>query len=191
MTPSIGAHFACVEFKAENKPRESMRRLKVAVIVIAVVAAAIVVYVAEGPLNSPVVACMRRGAGIGSGVLVNAAITVTPGKNSGNLTLILQDQSCEYISSAEVTSMRPSLIVNRIPHEENFSYPSLITNASFITYNGELVSPSNRVPIGGSAMGSVIVNGVQVGTSYTVNIFVSFSGNGISYANVTAEVIAA
>jgi hypothetical protein len=168
-----------------------MRRLKVAVIVVAVLAAAIVVDAAYGPLNSPVVVCMRGGAGIGSGVLVNAAMSVMPGQNSGNLTLAFQDQSCEYISGAKVTSMRPSVIVDGIPHEEeNISYSSLIDNASFINYNGVLVSPTNKVPPGGNVMGSIGVNGVEVGTSYTMDIIVSFSGNGLSYAYVTAEVTA-
>jgi hypothetical protein len=170
-----------------------MRRLKIAVFVVAVLAAAIVVYVAYGPLTSPVVVCMRGGAGIGSGVLVNAAMSVMPEEDSGNLTLTIQDQTCGYISGAEVTSMRPSVIVDGVPHEEeNISDSSLITNASFITYNGGLVSPTNRVPLGGSAMGSISVNGVQVGTSYTMDIIISFSGNpGLSYAYVTAEVTAA
>jgi len=170
-----------------------MRRLKVAVIVIAVLTAAIVIYVAYGPLNSPVVACMSGGAGIGNGVLVDVTMSVVPGKDSGNLTLALQDRSCGYISGAEVTSMRPSVIVGGIPHEEeNSSDSSLITNASFISYNGGLVSPTNRVPLRGSAMGSLSVNGIEVGTSYTMDIVVSFSGNsGLSYAYVTAEVTAA
>jgi hypothetical protein len=167
-----------------------MRRLKVAVIVVAVLTAAVVVYVAYGPLNSPVAVCERGGAGIGSGVLVNAAMSVMPGENSGNLTLTLQDQSCEYISGAEVTSMRPAVVVGGIPHEENISDSSLITNASFVSYNGGLVSPTNSVPLGGSAMGSISINGVEVGTSYTMDIVISFSGNGLGYAYVTAEVTA-
>ena len=167
-----------------------MRRLKVAAIIIAVLAAVVITYVA---LTDPVVVCMKGGAGVGSGVLVTATMKMNPGGDSGNLTLALRDQTCAYISGADVTSMRPSVIVNGTPQiQENLSYSSLVTNASFISHNGALVSPTNRIPVGGSATGSLGVGGVQVGTAYTMDIVVLFSGNpGVNYAHVTAEVTAA
>ena len=168
-----------------------MLRLKVAVVIIAVLAAIVIIYVAYGPLTTPVVVCMRGGAGIGSGVLVTAEMNMNPTGDGGKLTLTLKDQTCGYISGAEVTSMRPSVLAHEIPHQENLSDPSLVTNASFISYDGALVGPTNRIPLGGSATGSLSVSGVEVGTSYTMDIVISFSGNsGLSYAYVTAEVAA-
>lgn len=167
-----------------------MRRLKIAVIAV-LAAAPVIAYLAYASLTDPVVICMRGDAGIGSGVLVNAEMNMNPGKGSGNLTLTLKDHTCAYISGVEVTSMRPSVVASGIPRPENLSYPSLITNASFVNHNGVLVSSENRVPIGGSAIGSLGVNGVEVGTSYTMDIVISYSGqSGVGYTYVTAEVTA-
>jgi hypothetical protein len=154
-----------------------MQHAKVtAVIVIIVLASSVVAYEAfeyYQSSNSALAKCERGAANGASGIgtVISGEMEVPSGSSVGNLTLNVKNDACGFVSGVVVMTMRPTLDGSA----ENPSFPSLITNVSFFEHGGSLVSPSNTIPLGGSATGSISVQNVSANESYTMQIAISFT----------------
>ncbi len=155
-----------------------MRRAKmIAVTLIIALASSVVAYEAFDVYqssNSALAKCERGAANGASGITASVygvEMGVSPGSDTGNLTLSILNDACGFVSGVVVMTMRPTL-----NGTEDLSVPSLVTNASFVEYNGSSVSPSNTIPLdGGIGSGSLSVQNVSPNQSYTMEIAILFT----------------
>ncbi len=126
------------------------------IIIVAIVVIGAVGYTEYQTYNSPTAKCDRNAAQGDSAVgeiLVFSNIIVNQGTNAGNLTMRLSGSACAPISDFVITAVNPFL--------------SGVVNASFIEYQGVLVSPAHPEPIGQQASGSISLSNVSATQSYT------------------------
>jgi hypothetical protein len=84
------------------------------------------------------------------------------GSTGSNLTLTVTNTTCSPIVGVLVVSVQPSV--------------AGVSNATFVEFDGNLVSASSPLPAGQIATGSLPVTGIQAGQKYTLLVTVQFSG---------------
>lgn len=132
------------------------KRTLAAIIIVAIVVIATVGYTEYQNYNSPTAKCDRNAAQGDSQVgfiLLNPTISVAQGASIGNLTIRLPGSGCAPISGFVITAVQPFL--------------TGVVNASFIEYQGTLITPAHPEPIGQPASGSVSLSNVSASQSYT------------------------
>ena len=137
--------------------KQRTRYILVAVVAIVVVVAALGLYLYNGQQQHSK-QCSESAASL---VAMFGKITLPAGASGSTLSLTATDTTCTPITGIMVSSIQPEL--------------TGVANTSFVQFNGALVGPTNPLPGGQLATGSLPVNGVQAGQKYVLLVTVTFS----------------
>jgi len=148
-----------------------MRRI-IALTIILILVGATVAYVGVNSYlsyNSPSAKCQREASQGDSQVgviLVIPALKVQFGTSSGVFTVRLSGSACSTITGFTITSISPLV--------------SGVVGASFVRYQGDLISGANPEPISEPASGSIPVSNVTIGQSYSFTYAITEPPGGFS-----------
>jgi hypothetical protein len=148
------------------------KRTLTAIVIVAIVVIAVVSYMEYQDYNSPTAKCDRNAAQGDSQVgfiFVNPTITVAQGASTGSLSVTLGGSTCAPISGFVITAVYPLL--------------SGVVNASFIEYQGALISPAHPEPVSEPASGSVSLSNVSATQSYTLTYKITLATNGPEFSS--------
>jgi hypothetical protein len=142
------------------------KRTWTAVIVIAIVAVAAVAYTEYQYNNAPISRCesdAEQGDSMVGYILITPVVNVAQGASTGNMTVRLSGSGCAPISGFVITAVRPFL--------------SGVIDASFLDYQGRLVTAAHPEPVDEPASGSINLSNVSAAQSYTFTYKITLATN--------------
>lgn len=136
-------------------------------VIVAVIVLAIVVAVAVGDYEYSVeqrnAECSQSATNL---VGMFGMVSLPTELIGSSLSLTVTDTTCTPIVGITVTSVQPEI--------------AGVVNASFVKFNGVLVSPTSPLPGGHIGTGSVAVTGITAGENYTLTVVISFASGTVS-----------
>ena len=115
------------------------------------------------------VGCLCSGTN-GPPMLVSGSIVVPTGSGNGTLSVQVRDESSQgaFITAVDFT--------NEIPTTSQMTIPNV--SSLKLTYQGTPVSPTNPLPIGATATGSLEISNATGGANYAMGIKGTFQNGG-------------